>query len=301
MGLLEEWSNWASKCEGPPYGLKEDIDALDTLDKGRSEDKKRTITLENWKLAAKDERLSKGGDTRLHLGLIPIPFMGNLRDATIFVLMLNPGLSLTDYFEHEDASFRSALMANLHQDPPKDAMPFVSMDPQFARNTGFSYWHQGLGLKGIIERIVMRKKIHLAEARKKLADKLAVIQLVPYRSTKFDRDELLKSPKDGGLPSVKLVKDYVRKTVVEEKCKTKGALVIMARGVRVWNECLPQERGENFREETCSKGTKISYGEGTIIRYDGRGQARGAGLGPNTRGGKAILKHLGVCIKSQRS
>ena len=37
----------------------------------------------------------------LHLGLIPDPFMGDMLNASIYVLMLNPGLGPGDYFEYK--------------------------------------------------------------------------------------------------------------------------------------------------------------------------------------------------------
>lgn len=269
MGLLEEWAAW--KDEGPPYVLKADEDALKALDEGRREGKKRTVTLEDWKLATKDERLSKGGDTRLHLGLIPVPFMGNLREASVYVLMLNPGLSLGHYFEHEVSSFRDALIANLRQERSESVLRFTIMDPQFAWHSGFSYWHQRMGK--VIKRLADHKKMSFIKAREELAGKLAVIQLVPYRSATFGRGELLEKPENGGLHSVKLVKDFVRDTVVEERCKEGGALVIVTRKVSDWKECWPEDLRENFKEK--------EYGDkgGRIICYSS-GQARGASLNP---------------------
>jgi len=36
-------------------------------------------------------------DRRLHLDLLPIPFVGNLEAASIFLLLLNPGFGPHDY------------------------------------------------------------------------------------------------------------------------------------------------------------------------------------------------------------
>ena len=267
VGLLEEWRDWALKCEGPPYMLPTDKGVL------KSPRMKEKIVLRNgWESVTGNNGPNKPGDAHLHLDLIPVPFMGDLEKASVYVLMLNPGLSPRHYFEYRDARFRQALVANLRQKPVKGEMPFVSMDPQFAWHDGFSYWHEKLG--EVIERIANRRGITFAEARKKLAAKLAVIQLVPYRSA--------KKPSAGRLRSVKLVKDYVRDFVIKERCKEKGALVIMARGVSVWKTCLPRELREKFKER--------KYGDngGRIIRYSS-GQARGASLNPHTQ---LIVEHI---------
>jgi len=50
-------------------------------------------------------------DGQLHLGLLPMPFVGNLERASIFILMLNPGVGPHDYFgEHGLTEYRDALL-----------------------------------------------------------------------------------------------------------------------------------------------------------------------------------------------
>ena len=265
MGLLEAWGAW--KPDGPPYMLQADKDVLKS-----PRMKGKVVLCNGWESVMGNSGPNKPGDTRLHLDLIPLPFMGDLEKASVYVLMLNPGLSPMHYFEYRDSRFRQALIANLRQKPAKGVMPFVSMDPQFAWHDGFSYWHEKLG--EVIERIANCSGITFAEAREKLAAKLAVIQLVPYRSA--------KKPSVEGLRSVELVKDYVSKIIIQERCKEKGALVIMARGVSAWKTCLPKELRENFKDRR--------YGDngGRIIRYSS-GQARGASLNPHAQ---LIVEHI---------
>lgn len=43
-----------------------------------------------------------GDDSSLHLGLLPVPYQGNLSKADVFVIMLNPGLGLSDCQTEED-------------------------------------------------------------------------------------------------------------------------------------------------------------------------------------------------------
>ena len=39
-------------------------------------------------------------DKKLHLGLTPVPFIGNLGKASIYLFMLNPGLTSSDYIQY---------------------------------------------------------------------------------------------------------------------------------------------------------------------------------------------------------
>lgn len=268
MDLIEAWRAWALQCEGPPYELDMDKKALHAL-----KEQRKVAPFTDLDTAIKDERLSKGGDTRLHLGLIPVPFMGNVREASIYVLMLNPGLSLGHYFEHKAPSFRDALIANLRQERLEGIKSFPIMDPQFAWHSGFNYWHQRLGR--VIKLLADHKGMSFIQAREELASKLAVIQLVPYRSATFGHRELLEEPKYGGLHSVKLVKDFVQSKVAD-RVSNREAIVIIARQVKTWEKFLP-----------------AGLPQKRVVRYNSH-EARGAWLGPRTKGGRAILKHLGI-------
>ena len=172
----------------------------------------------------------------------------------------------------EVPSLRQALLANLRQERIAGVMPFVCLDPQFAWHGGFGYWHQKL--KGVVEALAASRRMSLAEARSTLAIKLAVVQLVPYHSAVFNRKALQQ------LSSVRLAMEFVRQTVAE-RVRAQDAIVIVTRQVEIWDQCLPDDLGE----------------EHGIIRYTGS-KARAASLSPNTSGGRAILRELGVSTGS---
>ena len=267
MSLLNEWRKWDS--EDFPYVLDTDADVLES-----PRWKPWVAKYRSWREATGEPDFHKSEDKRLHLGLIPVPFMGDMLNASIYVLMLNPGLGPGDYFEYEVPSFRRALLANLRQKRIAGVMPFVSLDPQFAWHGGFGYWHQRL--KGVIEALAESNRMSLAEARSTLGTKLAVVQLVPYHSASFvDRGGLIQQ-----LSSVRLVKEFVRQTVAE-RVRAQDSIVIVTRQVKIWDQCLP----DDLREE---------HG---IIRYTSS-ESRGAWLSPKTPGGRAILRQLGVSTDS---
>jgi hypothetical protein len=52
----------------------------------------------------------------LHLTLSPVPYVGNLRSADVFLAMINPTVGWQDYVDHAQPAFHELLKANLHQD-----------------------------------------------------------------------------------------------------------------------------------------------------------------------------------------
>jgi len=261
VSLLSEWRKWDP--ENFPYVLDMDSDVLESC---RWEP--WVAKYRSWQKATGDPDFCKSDDKRLHLGLYPVPFIGDMQNASIYILMLNPGLGPGDYFEYEVPCFQQTLLANLRQEKKPGVMPFVFLDPKFAWHGGFGYWHRKL--KGVIEELAVSKCISLAKARAALGRELAVVQLVPYHSTvfRFSSNSLKQ------LPSVRLAQDFVRQTVAE-RVKARKAIVIVTRQVKTWDQSLPDDLRENPG----------------VIRYTSS-EARGASLGPNSRGGRAILCKL---------
>lgn len=202
-------------------------------------------------------------DKSLHLGLLPIPFVGNLQTASIFVLMANPGLSPCDYFAEQNmARYREALIKNLQQDNADNEYPFISLDPKFSWHSGYTYWHRKL--QGIAKTVEKLKGISARNTFSCLARELAALELVPYHSKSFGvPGSVLKR-----LASSKAVLSYVHDILVP-KARINEALIIAARSCGNWK--LPDH--EN------------------IIIYKGT-EGRSAHLSLNSPGGIAIVNHL---------
>ena len=82
MSLLNEWRKWDSGDF--PYVLDTDANVLESPSW-----KPWTAKYRGWRKATGDPDFCKSEDKRLHLGLIPVPFMGDMLNASIYVLMLN--------------------------------------------------------------------------------------------------------------------------------------------------------------------------------------------------------------------
>jgi len=254
MNLIREWANW--RARRAPFVLKSDEAVLLSERNAR-----RIVKIRSWQQAHRGEDFCAPKDSRLHLGLLPQPFLGDLRSASIYILGLNPGVGPGDYYaEYEVAKFRGALLANLKQKFRRGSLPFLFLDPQYAWHGGFAWWHGKLA-KVISYLAEETWQDSFAEARACLAGKLASIELVPYHSS--------KSP--GGwirLESVSLALAFVHNSVVP-RVRSGNAIAIAIRQAKIWK--LPEETG--------------------FVSYT-RQEARAASLSPNTRGGRAILRHL---------
>ena len=164
------------------------------------------------------------------------------------------------------------MLANLQQERVGGVLPFLFLDRQFDWHDGFRYWNINVGLAKTIQEMAERQCITEAEARIEVGNQLAVIQLFPYHSANAPNGtERLKN-----LPSVKKVGRFVQETVTE-RVREGQAIAIVIRRVKVWDQYLPGDLGE----------------EQGVFRSASAGEARMANLRPSSRGGRAILRHLG--------
>lgn len=250
-GLIEGWR----KCDlqSPPYMFPDDKKHLFGF--------RKTKTYYSF-----DEYVSSPefgmSDINLHLGLIPMPFAGNLEKATVFVLMLNPGLSAGDYFaEQKEPEFRNAHIRSLRQENENDDYPFIFLNPEFAWHPGFGYWQKKF--HNIVDEIRRRSGTTYQQAMSKFSKNLACLELIPYHSKSFGTGSLLNK-----LPSVKVMRNYVQDVLIP-KAKDDKVIIIATRQVKMWQ--LPEHKN--------------------IVAYEG-GETRSAHLTLTSKGGKAIAKHL---------
>jgi hypothetical protein len=201
----------------------------------------------------------------LHLSLLPVPYIGNLEESEIVILLLNPGFEYSDYWAESNApEFRNRLEQNLYQSFDGIEYPFLYLDPQFCWHSGFRWWERKL--RDVLQRIAISKfKGDYREALRDLSQKLACVELFPYHSASFGDDNLI-----GKLESIKTASTFVKNSILNEADGTRR-LWIVTRKVKQW--------GIDRRD--------------TVILYTA-GQTRGASLGVDSQGGKAILQRYGI-------
>ena len=212
------------------------------------------------------DRFGDPDDRRLHLSVPPQPFCGDLRRADIFILLLNPGLNISDYYaQTHRQEFRHAYRRMLAHDMEGLEFPFIFLNPAYCWHGGYQWWE---GKLRDITTFIAKRRFggRYLEALRSLSTRLAAVELVPYHSRSFAAHRLIEE-----LPSAKAAKAFVQGDLVPAATQDK-ATIIVTRQVTEWG--LPK---------TVSN----------VVQYEG-GHTRGASLSLKSRGGEAILRRYGL-------
>lgn len=221
---------------------------------------KHVTRFEEWQSYISDHDFGKRDKGQLHLDLLPMPFVGDLQKAVVFLLMLNPGLTPSDYFgEYQVTDYRSALLRNLKQNEDPS---FLFLDPAYSWHGGYLYWQAKLG--NLILELSQRQGCSFGDARRQMQGRVATIELLPYHSSFYNVPPRLLNT----LGSVSLAKSYVLEELVPRAVDGE-CLIVASRAKRQWG--LPDHKN--------------------IVAYTGT-EARAAHLSAKTRGGDAILSFL---------
>lgn len=254
MSLLNVWREW--EIGSPPYILKGD----DVLLSRAGADSRIAVNPSRESYTQRDD-FGRPGDIRLHLNLIPIPFVGDLARARIVVLLLNPGLEPDDYFaEFTVPGFRDRLLDNLRQEFKHPRYPFVYLDPALSWHSGYRWWHGKF--QGLIAALSATWGTTYADSRARFAQLLACIELVPYHSVNYRLSSAIRRE----LRSVRIAREYVHE-VLWPRSQTGEILIIVTRHTAEW------------------RLSESSH----VIAYAGS-ETRAAHLTPASRGGRRILE-----------
>lgn len=200
----------------------------------------------------------------LHLHLLPLPFAGDLANADIFILLLNPGFETADYVAGGHGStLRAACADTIRQRVSDSAFPFFFLDPQFCWSGGYRWWEGKL--RGVLAEFARLRGVSYLEALKALSRRMAVLEYFPYSSN--SGPEGLRE-----LPSSAAARAYVHDAVLP-RARMGELTLVVTRQSNAWGITAQDDNGSD------------------IIVYGG-GETRAAHLSTGSRGGKAILKRL---------
>lgn len=205
-------------------------------------------------------------DEGLRFSLLPVPYIGDLQNASIIVLLLNPGLNFSDYWaEFKVPEFCARLKANLRQSFDDVEYPFPFLDPQFCWHMGFNWWERKL--RGVLFEIAAHKcGGRYVDALQFLSKRLACVELVPYHSVTFRDGSLINK-----LPSTQQARTYVHQHLLPDAVAGKKTLIVAR-----------QKDGWRLNEEA-----------GDLVIYKGS-ETQAAHLTGKSRGGSAILKRFEI-------
>jgi hypothetical protein len=250
---------WRAQYNQAPYVLKGDDILLETRVSPM------VITLTSYEEYIRSTHLEDGGGSKLHLGLLPLPFVGNVEAADVFVLSLNPGISATDYFgEYQVPEFREAVVRNIRQTNQRDRYPNYFLNPAFSWHGGYRYWESKL--RWLAHRLAAQNGQSYQAGLSLVSKRVCFIELVPYHSSHFSLpDRVIRE-----LRSVQEIRRLVTDVVVPRALKG-DAVVIAMRQAKQW--ALPKHRN--------------------AVVYEGA-ETRSAHLSPQSRGGQVLARHFGV-------
>jgi len=202
---------------------------------------------------------------KLHTGLIPIPYAGDILKAKIYILALNPGFGPHDYYaESFDTDFCKARIQQLRQQHLNETFPWMDLNPLFCWHGGYKYWTSRLN--DIIDKLSEQKEISYKEALSRLSRAISCLEYIPYHSKHYGISRSVVNK----MLSPKLIKAFVHGYVVP-RTKRGATAIIVTRHVDVWE--LPKHDN--------------------IIRYDAA-QSRAAYLNSKSPGGPIIARIMGL-------
>ena len=149
---------WRSvDLERPRIGLRDDLKHL----------KKRGLIhyIHTSSEFAKSDALYAKEDRKFHVGLVPVPYMGDIANAQVLLLQYNPGFSPDDYFaEEQSPTYRQALLNNLRQRRLDKDFPLSLAEPQLCIHgriqvLGAQVSHPGRGSQGQTRRLVSSRSV----------------------------------------------------------------------------------------------------------------------------------------------
>lgn len=196
-------------------------------------------------------------------GLMPYPYVRDIRGADVWVLMLNSNIGADGAQQEAEPYFAQLLRDNLMQDFNDVEYPILLLDPKLRETGTYKYYNNRNGTAKLIAEFARRSGTKEGRARRELSRRIAVLQLVPYRSTSGVPQKLLGNT----LASVRLA----RAAVIEA---LESKLVIVPRSARNWCFQYGIREKNLFTFKAC--------------------QARSASLRPGGAcgGGDAILNRL---------
>jgi hypothetical protein len=182
----------------------------------------------------------------LHLRLTPVPYVGNLTKADIFLAVKNPTVGPQDYTDNKEPDFKEPdfqklLENNLHQE---------KVDYCFALNPAcpwesWAKYYQSLFRSFVKEcaensRVFSKMPNPKASVWEELKSRVAILELLPYYSK--NAPNLVEPDFKPALPSISAAREFLR-TVAEHEPKEET--LILCRWIRtpmLWG--IPESRVE---------------------------------------------------------
>lgn len=208
-----------------------------------------------------DNYCDEDSKKKIHTGLIPAPYCGNLRTAKIFVLFLNPGFEESNYLDEADPKVKNSLIETLQQNFSENQdFPYFTLNPRFSNLDGAKWIRKKMD--GVIQAVCKETGRKYKDVLKTLSQNLVSVELFPYHSASFSYKKEYEK-----MSSVAAVREYVE--CLKERAKNGEITLIVTRAADKWNV----EESDN------------------IVVYKGS-ECQSASLSESSKGGRAIKEKL---------
>ncbi len=203
---------------------------------------------------------SLGGDynnrnsTIIHTGLLPVPYLGDLKRAKIYILLNNPGLGDLDYIaEDRFPELRRSIIRSLRQELDPD-YPMIYLNPAFSWHGGGQYWISRF--KQYISLIMSKENVAFHEAMSVLSKQICCLEYLPYHSARFGLKESVLET----LHSTRLVKKYTEKDLLPRAARGEIGIIV-ARGKSRWGIENPSDNVVFLKGISTHFGPKTKQGQ----------------------------------------
>lgn len=186
--------------------------------------------------------------TRLHKELPPEPFHGDIKNASVYMISLNPGCGTYDDEYSPTFGWRWPTLMNIAENNlkqnGKNEYPFYYLDPTLGHTGGGMYWYTGNPKSMASTKKLQSLVSHMAQSphdtervRKILAEQLCGLELCPYHSVRWDSfgRRLYR------IPSVLAMVDFIAEYVIPDVLAGKKSLVVL-RHVRELEKLMSDRR-----------------------------------------------------------
>ncbi len=187
---------------------------------------KKTMNFSSSTVRSDEDRFT------VRLGLLPQPYMGDIENSKIIIVMLNPGYEGGEYDEHiKDETSRQAILDTIHQNfsGVLSEYRYMYLNPRFRLTDGYKYLYATpndprIGrLRECIEFFAQKHHISPEESVRFIANNICMVEVFPYHSNKF-KGQYYNQIK--GMPSLEAMNDFL-----EEKVSDLSNRVFITRGV----------------------------------------------------------------------
>ena len=233
-------------------------------------------------------------DSYIHSKLLPSPYCGDLRNAKVFILFLNPGFEESNYIDENNNDVIEAVKGTVAQNFENkifDSYKQFSFNPLFS-NTDGAHWIRKK-FDGIIKKFSQETDKDYIEARKIFANNIAMLELFPYHSRTFNLNKTTLNELD----SCKLMREYVKSLML--RAANNEILLICTRSAKLWGlteshdfKSVNEKSDEEFKQWVKDKGFEQWLEKNKNLIVYPPSYSRSASLSPASVGGRAIVYFL---------